>query len=362
VDVTSRVGGDAVEETLHRRHSIVRCLFLLVSLVLLQAAPAWAIYYDTIVMNNGDRITCEVQVLTSGQLQVKTDDLGTLTINWDRVVSIETSDPLDVTTGDGRSFLGRLGAAPDGRIRVLRDDGTELLTLTFQEIVGLARIRASFFKKIDGSFDIGASYTQSSGVAQQTFSFDARYRQPRFEANLYAYVSATTQPDEPDSQRSVLSFGYTRYRQNELIVSPLGILESNPDLGFDLRATAALTVGRYLVRTNNGWVRFGGGGAIGRERSVEGETRTNVDGLGLLNASLFKYRYPKTNVDSTVMAFPSLKGDGRFRLEANVKFRRELFKDVNFSVSAYDSYDNKPQSETASTNDVGYTLSFGWSF
>ena len=344
---------------------MMRRLFFLVSLTLLaflRAAPAWAIYYDTVVMNNGDRITCEVQVLGRGQLQVKTDDLGTLTINWDRVVAIETSDPLDVTTGDGRGFLGRLSAAPGGGITVLRADNTVLITLTFEEVVGLARIRAKFFQKIDGSLDIGASYTQSSGVAQQTFSFGARYRQPRFEANLDAYVSVTTQPDEPDSQRSSLSFGYTRYRPNELIISPLGILESNPDLGFDLRATAALAVGRYLVRTNNGWIRFGGGGAVGRELSVEGETRTNVDALGLLNGSFFAYRFPKMNVDSTVLAFPSIKGDGRFRLEANVKFKRELFKDVYFSVSAYDSYDNKPQSEEASTNDVGYTLSFGWSF
>jgi Protein of unknown function, DUF481 len=342
---------------------MMRRLIPLVALaLLLPAVPAAAVYSDTIVLNNGDRITGEVQVLSRGQLQMKTDDIGRLVINWDRVVSIGTSDPLDVSTGDGRLFFGRLDAAPDGGIAVLNVDGTVAVTLTFLEVVGLARIRPKFLDKIDGSFDIGASYTHSSGVGQATFSLNTVYRQPRFEAGLYAYVSATSQPHEPDSQRSTLRFGYTRYRTNELIVAPLAIFESNPDLGFDFRGTGALTVGRYLARTNNGWIRFGVGGAVGGELSVEGEKATNVDALVSLNASLFAYHFPKMNIDFSLMAFPSVKGDSRIRLEASAKFKRELVKDVNFSVSAYDSYDNHPLSEEASTHDVGYALSFGWTF
>jgi hypothetical protein len=64
--------------------------FLALILLTQPKAAGAADKVDTVVMVNGDRTTCEVSTLSREQLKVKTDDQGTLTIKWDKIVSITT--------------------------------------------------------------------------------------------------------------------------------------------------------------------------------------------------------------------------------------------------------------------------------
>jgi hypothetical protein len=175
-------------------------------------------------------------------------------------------------------------------------------------------------------------------------------------------MGLTQQENEPDSKRYSVQFGYTKHRKNLSVVTPFGLIESNRDLGFDLRSTGALTIGRYLKRSNRGWLLLGGGGAVGLEQPVDDESVTNVDALIALNGSRFVYDFPKTSVDVALLVFPSLNDPGRVRINANLTFSRELIRDLNFSVTAYDFYDNRPVTAGASKNDFGYSLSLGWTF
>ncbi len=70
------------------------------------------------VLDNGDRITGEVLELSSGQLKFKTDHLGTLYIDWTHIVSLTTTQRLNIELLDGKRLHG---AAPDARVGC-RDD------------------------------------------------------------------------------------------------------------------------------------------------------------------------------------------------------------------------------------------------
>jgi uncharacterized protein DUF481 len=315
---------------------------------------------DLLVMRNGDHITGEVVSLRRGLLTFKTDEVGTLSVDWVKVVSLSTLGQFDVALGDGRRYVGRLDAAAGGEIAVITP--TTTLELGPADIVTLTPIRSSFFQKIDGSLDVGASYAQSSEVAQWSFNQDATYRRPSFSANMLVSLTLTQKPDEDDSVRGLAQFGYTRFRPNQWFVTPFALIESNRDLGFELRATGALAIGRYLHQSNRSLFMLAGGGAVGRETPVDGDTVTNVDALVTAAASVFTYDYPHTSIDVSAQIFPSLNDAGRVRLNTTAKFRRELLRDVYLTVSGYETYDNRPVSENADTNDVGYSLSFGWSF
>ncbi len=336
--------------------------FALVVLALAFPASALAQRTDVIVLENGDTITGEVLELSRGQLMLKTDDAGTLTIKWDKVVSLKTTLPFDVETADGPRFVGRIDAAPDVKLSVFDAYGSAIVTLSIQEIVSLTPIGKSFLSKIDGSVDFGGSYTQSSGVVQISFDGIATYRQPAFEATANLSMAMTRQPEVEDTGRFSAGFGYRRVRANGLVVNPLALFERNADLGFNFRYTGALSLGRFLVHTNRGTILLGAGAALGRETPVEGTDITNVDALISFNAALFAYDYPKTNIDCQALVFPSLNDIGRVRLNTNVKFKRELLKDFYFAVTGYDSYDNRPPSASAKANDVGFSLALGWSF
>ena len=60
--------------------------------------------------------------------------------------------------------------------------------------------------------------------------------------------------------------------------------------------------------------------------------------------------------------FPSLSDLGRWRLTLDTRVKRELIKDFNVGFSVYEAYDSRPPDTTASKNDIGVSVTVGWSF
>ncbi len=318
---------------------------------------------DVIVLINGDHMTGEVLQMQQGKLQLKTDDAGTVSVKWEKIASVTTAARYDVTMRDTRRLFGRLRPGAAGSLDLVADDGA-VTTLAMVDIVWFAQIKNTFWDRIDGSFDLGGSYTRSSGIADLAFDLDAKYRRP---SDSYAAVFSTnvTRQDGEGGQttsRYSLKLNYTKFLRNQWFVSPFALLESNRELGFTLRGTGALSVGRYLVQSNRAQVVLAGGLSAGRESPVDLSTVTNVDALAAFEVSIFTHSYPTTRIDFATLVFPSLDDPGRVRINANGRVKRELFKDFFVGLSAYDAFDSRPKSASARTNDIGGSLSFGWSF
>jgi hypothetical protein len=325
------------------------------------SGAALAARTDVIVLRNGDHITGEVIQLQQGKLQVKTDDAGTLSIEWDKVASVTVATSYDVTLRDGRRLFGRLRPAAAGTLDLVADGGA-VTTLPMADIVWFAQIKSTFWSRFNGSVDLGGSYTQSSGVADLAFDFDALYRRPSHSYSASFSSNWTHQENEPNTTRYSLKLNYTKFRGDQWFISPFALVESNRDLGFTLRSTGALSAGRYVVQSNRAQVVLAGGMSVGRETPVDAPTVTNVDALAAVEFSIFTYDYPTTRVDFATLVFPSLDDPGRVRVNANAKIKRELLKDFYVALSAYDAFDSRPKSAAARTNDVGGSLSFGWTF
>jgi hypothetical protein len=82
----------------------------------------------------------------------------------------------------------------------------------------------------------------------------------------------------------------------------------------------------------------------------------------MTDLSIFTYDYPTTRLDLGVLVFPSLNDPGRVRVNADTRIKREIFRDFFVAVSAYDAFDSRPRAADARRNDVGASLSFGWTF
>ena len=333
------------------------------ALVVGASDAALAARTDVIVLINGDHMTGEVLQMQQGKLQLKTDDAGTLSIKWDKIASVTTAARYDVTMRDSRRLFGRLRPAAAGSIDLIADDGG-VTVLPMVDIVWFAQIKNTFWARIDGSFDLGGSYTRSSGVADLAFGLDARYRRPSDSYAAVFSTNVTRQDDEggETTSRYSLKINYTKFLSHQWFVSPFALLESNRELGFTFRGTGALSGGRYLVQSNRVEVVLAGGLSAGREAPVDLPSVTNVDALAAFEFSVFTYNYPTTRIDFATLVFPSLDDPGRVRINADARVKRELFKDFFVGLSVYDAYDNRPKSASARTNDVGGSLSFGWSF
>ena len=174
--------------------------------------------------------------------------------------------------------------------------------------------------------------------------------------------NVTRQTDVPVTFRFTLRTGYVRFLEDNWIVSPFVFVERNPDLGSRLRSAAVLVAGRYLQRSNSSATLVTAGLAAGRERPIEGGTIPNVNAVATFATSIYQHDYPRTTMDLSVMVFPELNHWGRVRANTNAKIKRELFKNFFAAITVYDTFDSRPPVSNVFRNDIGLSLSIGWTF
>jgi hypothetical protein len=315
---------------------------------------------DVVTLANGDRITGEVKRLERGRLVFDTDDAGTLYFEWDKLVSVESKRQVEVMTSDGRRFLGSLGPAPD---RSLTITGPDSVTLTMAEVTLITPIGRSFWSKLDGSMDVGFSYTRSSGVAQLNFNSNTVYRRPAFEGRLTASLTQTRKDDDTGrDDRGYVEIAYLRYPWKRWFFTSAGRFETNESLGLELRSQIAAAAGPRLINSNRAQMAVGAGLVFNNEQGVDVGSSQNVEALFLFQSSYYTYDRPKTNLDISLQYYPSLSDTGRHRVQFDASVKRELLKDLFVSLNGFNTYDSRPPNPAAANNDVGIVWSIGWSY
>ncbi len=329
-------------------------------MVCVLALPAWAQKTDVVTLVNGDTLTCEIKLLDRGRLQVSTDHLGTVNIEWDKVVAVTAARLFHIETSNGVRLLGQVATTGPGEFDVIAAEGT--FPVDRDAVVYMTPIARGFWRRLDGSLDLGLSYTQSSGVAQLNFSTSATYRLPNFQLTGSATSYYTQQEEVEDTSRSAADLRAVRpFGQNYLWLAQGGV-ERNEELGYDLRGTVGSALGRFLVRSNRAVFGVGAGLSTSKELPLEGESVQYLDALLSMRQSFFTYDYPKTDITMALDVYPGLSQWGRVRAQFDGKIKREIVHDFSVGFTIYDSYDNRPPSADASKNDVGLSLTIGWTF
>jgi hypothetical protein len=185
---------------------------------------------------------------------------------------------------------------------------------------------------------------------------------PGYGGHADASSTLTTQPDVEETRRSNLALVYERRFENRWVALARGQLEQNRELGFDLRSSVTVGGGHYLAQGRRDKLLAGIGLSLNREEPVEGEGSTNLEAVAIVNYDRFSYDFPKVDVSLATAGFASLNDGGRYRVELEARFKRELVKDFHASLRGYESYDSRPATEGAQRHDYGVTFALGWSF
>jgi uncharacterized protein DUF481 len=329
----------------------------------LSTTPVWGQpKTDVVTLGNGDRITGEIKGLARGRLEFSTDDVGTLEIEWVKIMKVEAIREFEVITTDGRRLLGSLGRSPVNQA-VLLVTTTGELSLPVSDVTEMAPIGKSFWKKLDGSVDAGFNYTRSSGIAQTTFNSTIAYRRPAFLVEITSSATLTQTDDGANNDdRADLDVSYIRYRWRKWFISGAGRLEQNESLGLALRSQVGGSVGARFVNTNRAQFAFAMGLVGNNEQGVDTEATQNLEGAFGLTTSFYSYDRPKTNFDSNFQYYPSLSDWGRQRLQFDLGVKRELLKDFYVGLNMFDTFDSRPPDPNAALNDIGVTATVGWSY
>ena len=189
---------------------------VLLSLLAASAAAA-AVKTDILVLQNGDRITGEVRQLLGGRLTYKTDDMGTLSVEWLKVAELTSTTDYEVETNDARRFVGRIEPLGPSTLVVVGDP--DLHVVAIEEVVRITRLDAGFWRRLEGSFDLGLSYTQADNTAQFNFDFEAEQRRPNRQTSIDMSAILTnrdidSEDDDDSTRRYDATLSHLRLRKS----------------------------------------------------------------------------------------------------------------------------------------------------
>jgi hypothetical protein len=340
--------------------------FAVLVLSWLAAPAAWAApRTDVVVLLNGDRYTGEIKELVRGKLRLKTDTADTIYIQWDKVVSVQSQQRLEVDLANGQRFHG--SAAPGAEPGLLQLTDGAASTVTSVPLIQVVQISPldegkRLLHRLDGYLTGGYSYTKANNL--QVFSFTAGLSstQEDHKWSVDGSTALTSQEDSEDTQRFDVTGQYRHFLQKRWFWQSTLEFESNDELGLNLRTALGGAFGRYLVQSHNHeWAAYLGAN-VTSEREVAAPDRENIEAVLGTDFAVFKYDTPERTLNVQFSLLPSITDAGRVRAAAKLVSRYEIVKDFFFEISVYGTYDNKPGVNAKSNSDYGTDLSLGYSF
>ena len=157
------------------------------------------------------------------------------------------------------------------------------------EITTIYPIGASFWRKLDGSFNMGYSYTRSSAIGQLSFNTDTTFRRPSFLVELSISGTVTEQPGTDGRRSRQLTLQYARFR-GRWFAGGIGTFENNESLGIVLRSQVGGVFGRRFVNTNRAQLSVGGGLVVNNEQGVDTEPTENFEATVTFRSSVLHVR------------------------------------------------------------------------
>ena len=336
---------------------------LLVLLAVMLCSNAWARdKTDIIWLINGDRLTGEIKQLEHGLLSVKTNSLGTVSIEWADIVRIESDYVFQFERTDGIRITGFIQQSPNQQ-EILVTDEVETKTFAHENVVRMSQIEQSFWDRLKGSLSFGYNITKASSVAQGNVGFAVTHRTEIRSWSLDGSTIMTSDQANESSRRSDLGLNLTRFRKNRWLNSFMVGFESNDELGLNLRTSIEASGGRFLIQTNTSELKLAAG-LVGTDEILQGDvsSQQNLEGVLRMDYSRYIYDDPKLNLSAGLAVFPSITDAGRTRTQLDIDLRWELYKDLYWNLNFYDTYDSDPPSGSDSTSDYGVVTSLGWSF
>jgi len=336
---------------------------LLTVAFLLASSLALAQRTDELVLWDGNTITGEVKSLQQGKLKFKTDHAGTIYIEWEFINAVTSTNFFEVVNQLGDHYYGMLAPGPeDKKLTVIGP--TETVFLDMNRVVTIMPIKQTFWGRIDGSLNLGFSYTSADSILQYSVEADATFRKPNYSEGIKLSSIQTQQELLDTTFRDNLDFTYTRYHKKRYFGSGTLAFTRSSELGIDLRSEIGWVMGRTFVQTNRSRLFAAVGPTVSRETPTGGEPSDHfVSAVFQGGYHFFLYNYPKTDISVELSVSPGITDWPRLRVVFNGSLKREVITDFTVNLSIFDSYDSDPAGgELAANHDFGIILSVGWTF
>lgn len=324
---------------------------------------------DVLVMNNGDRFTCEIKGLDQGILYIGLDYVqGTVQVDWNKVSRVESSQLFLVRTQNGRYFEGTLSIAENEAVRILRIEAVKesqnTMLVHHGEVVGINQTSEKLWQRFNGAINSGFTYSKANETMQYSLGTIAEYIRERWSsgANYVSTLSGST--GATTSTRNNLTANYRHLmRWDNWFYTGVGSLLQSTEQRVQLQSNFGVGIGRYLKNSNRSKISAFGGLGYQNTRYTQGGSQLDAQNtaVAMAGATVGLFAFDKTKLNIDAIAIPALNQPARVYNNINTSYYIKFWGNFTWNLSFYGSWDNQPPPHF-SGSDYGMTSGLGWTF
>lgn len=316
---------------------------------------------DVVTLYNGDHLTGEIKLLFGGILELSTDSMGRVKIEWPEISHIGSKYHYELRLSDGDRLYGSLeGSKRAGQIVLVDIYGKH--ELDWLQVVEIRPVEDSFAERLDVYLSAGYSYSKASGVGLLSFNTEVSYEDKNTRNTLTARTDITdTDESSTSSTRVDINRAVWRESRSDTFRSVFANYENNDELELDYRIGAGGGRGRYFIDTHRSRLYGVAGLQLITEKQLEGNTNQDIEMFLTVNYATWKFTTPEVDVDLNFSLYPSVTDSGRVRSDSNLRIRWELIEDLYWDITAWASTDNESDNTDRSV-DYSITTGIGWEY
>jgi putative salt-induced outer membrane protein YdiY len=340
--------------------------------VLLTTAVLFAIFelanakQDSLIFRNGDFLVGEVKKMDKNVVTVETPYSDKdFNIKWNRIQEIYTDTYFLITLSNGNRYNGTIFSNAPGRVSIITDEG-DSVGVNHSDIVYLDDLDQGFWSQLSFSIDLGYEMTKSNNFKKFTTSTRLGYTAKRWGLDAYFSTLFSRQNETEDIDRTEAGVGHRYFLPKDWYTLISVDFLASTELNLDLRTTAKLGMGKFLVHTNKSYWGLAAGANYNNENyfadSASTEPTENRQSMeAFLGTEYNMFNIGDIDLLTGLTAYPSLTESGRWRIDFKIETRYEMWFDDDFYIKLSYSlnYDNQPP-EGATDTDYVFSTGFGW--
>jgi putative salt-induced outer membrane protein YdiY len=346
---------------------------------------------DQVTLKNGDRLTGTIVKTDDGAktLEIKADLAGDVTVQWDAVTAIVSSQPLHLTLSDGRVIVGTV-TTTDGKLAVATKDTGEVPA----EHANIKAIRndkeQAEFDRLQhprlrdywsGVLDLGLSITEgNSSTSALSIAGKGARVVPKNKLTLYyTQVYAKDSKQEPTVTTANAIHAGIRDEFNlnpKVYVFVFTDFDSDALQNLDLRNVLGGGLGYHLINSKKTQFDVFGGGGFNQEYFssyltanpapppdvilVPSDSRHSAEVLA--GESLSTKLGSRTTFTEQLTFFPNMSSTGEYRVNFDATATTKLNSWLGWQVTFSDRYISNPPLNLKGNDlllSTGLRLTFG---
>jgi putative salt-induced outer membrane protein YdiY len=326
---------------------------------------------DQVILKNGDRLSGAIVESDDDAktLLIKTDLAGDVTIKWEAVTAIVSSQPLHITLSDGRVVAGTV-TTTEGNLEIAtKDAGT--ISATHDAVKAIRndtqqaeidRLQHPGLRDYwSGMFDLGLSLTEgNSSTSALTIAGKASRVVPKNKFTLYyTQVYARDSNQSPPLTTANSIHGGVRDDFNlteKLYVFGFTDFDEDALQNLDLRNVLGGGLGSHVIKTKNAQFDVFGGASFNQEYFASytianpapppalllepSQTRHSAEIVA--GESLGMKLGPRTTLSEQLTFFPNLSSVGDYRITLDANATTKLKTWLGWQVTISDRYISDP--------------------